>query len=32
VAERYKRREKLGEGMFGDVYKAWDHVLERLSP
>jgi len=30
VAERYERREKLGEGMFGDVYKAWDHVLERF--
>ena len=22
VAELYERREKLGEGMFGDVYKA----------
>jgi cell division cycle 2-like protein len=30
VAERYERREKLGEGMFGDVYKAWDRVLERF--
>ncbi|XP_066310775.1 putative cyclin-dependent kinase F-2 [Miscanthus floridulus] len=30
VAERYERREKLGEGMFRDVYKAWDRVLERF--
>jgi cell division cycle 2-like protein len=30
VAERYERHEKLGEGMFGDVYKAWDRVLERF--
>ncbi|XP_021317706.1 putative cyclin-dependent kinase F-2 [Sorghum bicolor] len=30
VAERYERLEKLGQGMFGDVYKAWDRVLERF--
>ncbi|EES00040.1 hypothetical protein BDA96_03G015600 [Sorghum bicolor] len=30
VAERYERREKLGQGMFGDVYKAWDRVSERF--
>ena len=30
VAERYERREKLGEGMFGDVYKAWDRVHDRI--
>ena len=30
VAERYEPLEKLGEGMFGDVYKAWDRVGRRL--
>ncbi|CAO2183656.1 unnamed protein product [Urochloa humidicola] len=30
VAERYERLEKLGEGMFGDVYRAWDRVGRRL--
>jgi cell division cycle 2-like len=30
VAERYERREKLGEGMFSDVYKAWDRVHDHL--
>ncbi|CAL4988228.1 unnamed protein product [Urochloa decumbens] len=30
VAERYDRREKLGQGMFGDVYKAWDRVERRF--
>ncbi|AQK63044.1 putative cyclin-dependent kinase F-2 [Zea mays] len=30
VAERYERREKLGEGMFGDVYEAWDRVHDHL--
>ncbi|PWZ19735.1 putative cyclin-dependent kinase F-2 [Zea mays] len=30
VAERYERREKLGQGMFSDVYKAWDRVHDHL--
>jgi cell division cycle 2-like len=30
VAERYERREKLGQGMFGDVYRAWDRVDGRF--
>ncbi|CAN6231769.1 unnamed protein product [Urochloa humidicola] len=30
VAERYERLEKLGEGMFGDVYRAWDRVGRRF--
>ncbi|CAN6362957.1 unnamed protein product [Urochloa humidicola] len=30
VAERYERLEKLGQGMFGDVYKAWDRVDGRF--
>ncbi|CAL4956174.1 unnamed protein product [Urochloa decumbens] len=30
LAERYERLEKLGEGMFGDVYRAWDRVGRRF--
>ncbi|XP_062197291.1 putative cyclin-dependent kinase F-2 [Phragmites australis] len=30
VEKRYERLEKVGKGMFGDVYRAWDRVDERV--
>ncbi|KAF8666086.1 hypothetical protein HU200_053796 [Digitaria exilis] len=30
MSSRYKLRNKLGDGMFGEVYKAWDRVGKRL--